>query len=119
MKISCYDAENRLTTMATAAVPNATTYAYDGSGHRIMKTIGSATTVYVYGNPGQYTQTPLDENLQGKPGQEGKPGRETGGKPGQWGKPGQYTQTQFIENRTPAFALPYRCRESHGSPSLG
>ena len=55
MKISCYDAENRLTTMATAAAPNATTYAYDGSGHRIMKTIGSTTTVYVYDAQGNLT----------------------------------------------------------------
>ena len=43
-----YDAENR---QSSATVPSngpATTYAYDGHGHRIKKMSGTATTVYVY-----------------------------------------------------------------------
>jgi RHS repeat-associated protein len=42
-----YDAENR---MASA---NQTAYTYDGDGRRVMKTLGSATTTYVYDAAGQ------------------------------------------------------------------
>jgi RHS repeat-associated protein len=47
-----YDAENRL---KTAVVPNmpAISYAYDGEGRRVQKTVGSTTTTYVYDAMGQ------------------------------------------------------------------
>ena len=47
-----YDAENRLT---ASSQPNtgAIQYAYDGEGRRIQKTVGAATTVFVYDAMGQ------------------------------------------------------------------
>lgn len=42
-----FDAENRQTTEFMTGM-GTSTYAYDGSGHRIQKTSGSVSTVYVY-----------------------------------------------------------------------
>lgn len=42
-----YDAEGRVAT-ATPSAGSASTYEYDGEGHRVKKTTGSAVTWYVY-----------------------------------------------------------------------
>lgn len=44
-----YDAENRLVRLNG----NAATYLYDGDGRRVKKTVGTATTIYVYNASGQ------------------------------------------------------------------
>src|ERR1039457_2831824 len=46
------DAENR---QYTSAVNGTTTYTYDGEGRRVMKTTGTAQTVYVYDATGEVT----------------------------------------------------------------
>ena len=50
--IFTYDAENR---QYTSAVNGTTTYTYDGEGRRVMKTTGTAQTVYVYDATGEVT----------------------------------------------------------------
>jgi RHS repeat-associated protein len=45
-----YDAENRQTSYTKSG---STVYAYDGEGHRVTKTAGSTTTVFVYNVGGQ------------------------------------------------------------------
>jgi RHS repeat-associated protein len=47
-----YDAENRLIT-ATQPNTGAIQYAYDGAGRRVMKTVGTTSTVFVYDGIGQ------------------------------------------------------------------
>jgi len=47
-----YDGENRLLTSSQPSM-GAITYAYDGEGQRVQKTVGGATTVYVYDGAGQ------------------------------------------------------------------
>ena len=49
-----YDAENRLSISVQPNMP-AISYAYDGQGHRVQKTVGSAVTSYVYDASGQLT----------------------------------------------------------------
>jgi YD repeat-containing protein len=49
-----YDAENRLIT-STQPGMGAISYAYDGQGHRVQKTVGSTVTSYVYDASGQLT----------------------------------------------------------------
>jgi YD repeat-containing protein len=49
-----YDAENRLIT-STQPGRGAISYAYDGQGHRVQKTVGSTVTSYVYDASGQLT----------------------------------------------------------------
>ena len=61
-----YDAENRLT---ATAQPNMDpiSYAYDGDGRRVVKNVGSATTVYVYdaaGNLAAEYGAPTDSGTQ-------------------------------------------------------
>jgi RHS repeat-associated protein len=47
-----YDAENRLTTATESYMP-AISYSYDGDGRRVTKTVGTASTVFVYDAQGQ------------------------------------------------------------------
>lgn len=47
-----YDAENRVASMTEASMP-AISYQYDGEGRRVLKTVGTATTEYVYDGAGE------------------------------------------------------------------
>ncbi len=47
-----YDGENRISSMTEASMPGIS-YQYDGEGRRVLKTVGSTTTEYVYGAAGE------------------------------------------------------------------
>ena len=47
-----YDAENRVKTVTESTMPGIS-YLYDGEGRRVLKTVGSVTTEYVYGAAGE------------------------------------------------------------------
>ncbi len=48
-KALAYDGENRLTTvMEPAPGASTSTYTYDGSGRRVMKSVDGVSTVYAY-----------------------------------------------------------------------
>ncbi len=62
-----YDHENRLISTTQPGMP-AISYAYDGEGRRVQKTVGSASTVFVYDALRRmaaeyYTQAPSDAGL--------------------------------------------------------
>ena len=48
-----YDAEGRIRQSTNTGTSQTTDYAYDGAGHRVKKTVGSASTWYVYDAFGQ------------------------------------------------------------------
>ena len=48
-----YDAENRQTSAYNTVTSGSETFAYDGLGQRVMKSLGAQTTVYVYDAFGQ------------------------------------------------------------------
>jgi RHS repeat-associated protein len=55
MRTACYDAENRMVS-ETDASGNTATYAYDGYGRRVSKTVGGVTTTFVYDPNGELAQ---------------------------------------------------------------
>jgi RHS repeat-associated protein len=55
MRTACYDAENRMIS-ETDSTGNTATYAYDGDGRRVSKTVNAVTTTLVYDPQGQLAQ---------------------------------------------------------------
>jgi YD repeat-containing protein len=56
MRTACYDAENRMIS-ETDANGTTATYAYDGDGRRVSKTLNGVTTTFVYDPQGQLAKT--------------------------------------------------------------
>jgi YD repeat-containing protein len=55
MRTACYDAENRMIS-ETDANGTTATYAYDGDGQRMSKTVNGVTTTFVYDPQGHLAQ---------------------------------------------------------------